>query len=250
MRQPKTVVNPQVKIQDIPKSCTREAVREACEEIAAVLDFRLLRDRDSESDSNAKQHAYVTFDSAASALEAIEQLRQLTFGERSLRVSLHKSKQQYEQERRERIEDNELLRQCGYANFMDDPHLHHLIRCGNCGRDKRRQNVRFCTGCRNVAYCNKECQKAKWISHQWDCTTMVGKRKALKAEQKMKKTMEEKERKDGAKRIPIKSLPLNVAVNCLVFHAINPGDISLRPEKNDFCRELADYFETKRAMIS
>ena len=83
--------------QDIPKSCTREAVREACEEIAAVLDFRLLRDRDSESDSNAKQHAYVTFDSAASALEAIEQLRQLTFGERSLRVSLHKSKQQYEQ---------------------------------------------------------------------------------------------------------------------------------------------------------
>ena len=31
--------------QDIPKSCTQEAVREACEEIAAVLDFRLLRDR-------------------------------------------------------------------------------------------------------------------------------------------------------------------------------------------------------------
>ncbi len=40
-------------------------------------------------------------------------------------------------------------------------------RCSHCG--KAAQNLKKCSGCRQVRYCNAECQRAHWPQHKKDC---------------------------------------------------------------------------------
>lgn len=42
--------------------------------------------------------------------------------------------------------------------------------CSNCNKEDSVKALRLCSLCKSVMYCNKECQKAHWISHKSTCT--------------------------------------------------------------------------------
>jgi len=174
-----------IKIQNIPGSVTREAFFDVCSEFAPVKRFYLSSSRFPTADPSANdnsatssastanppptQHAYITYQSHELAEHAMKELKKLPFGE-TLRVSLTRTPEEYKQDRLNRIETKEMLRECGYENVFDDnPHHAQLRRCDFCGRDERRHTIRSCRGCDKVAYCSKACQRKRWDTHKKVC---------------------------------------------------------------------------------
>jgi hypothetical protein len=42
-----------------------------------------------------------------------------------------------------------------------------LLLCAHCG--KRAPTMKRCSGCRWARYCNRECQRANWLTHRDEC---------------------------------------------------------------------------------
>ena len=49
-----------------------------------------------------------------------------------------------------------------------------LKSCSLCGKmEKKRKQMKSCSACKTVQYCNRECQKAHWKKHKKDCASLA-----------------------------------------------------------------------------
>ncbi|QDS76966.1 hypothetical protein FKW77_005488 [Venturia effusa] len=46
--------------------------------------------------------------------------------------------------------------------------------CSSCANEALPSSLKGCAGCKSVAYCNKDCQKAHWKVHKKDCARSAG----------------------------------------------------------------------------
>ena len=54
------------------------------------------------------------------------------------------------------------------------------IVCKVCGRGEERRKLRICSGCLDVSYCSKRCQRIDWSTHRQECiSTHVKKSQGL-----------------------------------------------------------------------
>jgi hypothetical protein len=59
-----------------------------------------------------------------------------------------------------------------WFTMQDDVKVNYdqMGQCAQCLVIKAINQMKVCSGCRKILYCNPQCQRAHWVQHSSDCT--------------------------------------------------------------------------------